>query len=75
MTHKERSNHIVQWIKEHPLININLLCQMAGAADSSFFSRAINHKGRLVSRLHIDAIENVLAAYGFKPLKNQPEAK
>lgn len=70
MTHKERSNHIVNWIKEHPLINIHMLCQMAGSPDSSFFSRAINGKGRLVSRVHIDAIEKVLKDYGFKPLKN-----
>lgn len=75
MTHKERSNHLVQWIKEHPLINISMLCQMAGSNDSTYFSRAVNGKGRYVSRLYIDAIEKVLEAYGFTPLKNQPEAE
>lgn len=75
MTHKERSNRIVQWVREHPLININLLCQMAGSSDSSWFSRAINGKGRLIRRTHIDAIEEVLKAYGFEPIKSQPEVK
>jgi hypothetical protein len=73
--HKKRSNHIVQWINEHPLINVHMLAQLAGAPDSTNLGRAVNRNGRLVSKLYIDAVEEILKSYGFVPLKNQPEAK
>lgn len=69
MTHKQRSDHIVNWINAHPLINYNQLCKMAGGADGGNFYRALRKMdNRLVSKQHIDAIERILQDYGFEPL-------
>ncbi len=72
MTHKERSNHLVNWINCHPLINIAMLAKMSGCRDMSNLSKATRRQeGRLISQSHIDAIEKNLLPYGFTPFKTQ----
>lgn len=69
ITHQQRSQHIVNWINSHPLINVHQLCQMAGYTNSSNFNRALNDNGRMVSKKYIQVFENILKDYGYVPLR------
>lgn len=69
---REKSKHIFNWLKEHPLINIHMLCQMAGSPDSANFNNAMAGKNRLISKKYLHAIEKLLQPYGYVPLKIEP---
>jgi hypothetical protein len=65
--YKKRSEHLVNWVNSHPLINVKLLCEMAGMNNWGNFSNALlGH--RSVSPKYIDYLEKVLKEYGFEPL-------
>lgn len=65
MDQKERSDYIIEWINSHPLINTAMLCRMAGGIDTGNFSNAMVGN-RLIPEKYLDAVERVLADYGFK---------
>jgi hypothetical protein len=66
MEHKQRSDYLIDWINSHPLINVAMLCKLAGNADHGNMSNALSGTGRNISQKHIDAMERILKDYGFK---------
>lgn len=65
VTHEQRSEMIINFINSHPLINVSMLCQLAGGADVANMHNALSGN-RSISKTYIDAIEKVLKDYGFE---------
>lgn len=62
---KHRSDNIVQWLSEHPLISRNALCTMVGY-DTSNLQKAFDG-ARAIPAKHLDAFETELKKYGYEP--------
>ena len=63
----EKSNAIIQFLREHPLISRNALCAMTGY-DVSNLSKIIAGNGPYVSipAKYLDEFERILSDYGFE---------
>jgi len=62
------SDNIVQFLKEHPLINVNALERECNLAQG-VISKALNGK-RTIAGSSVPAIIAVLESYGLKKKKN-----
>lgn len=60
---KKKSDAIVAWLSDHPLISRNMLCQQVGY-DASNLQKAIDGKRHIPRRL-LEAFEKELTRYGF----------
>lgn len=69
ISHKHRSDHILKFIKEHPAINVAMVCRLAGDYDVHNFTNALNGGMRKISRDKLPLFEKVLKDYGYEPLK------
>jgi hypothetical protein len=63
-TNIERSQAIIQWLSDHPLISRNALCTLVGY-DTSNLLKAFNGE-RYIPSKYLDAFESELEKYGFK---------
>lgn len=61
---KHRSDRILEFLSTHPLISRNAFCTMAGY-DVSNLHHAMEGE-RSIPAKHLDAMEEILAEYGFK---------
>lgn len=64
-TNKERSEAVVRWLSDHPLISRNALCTMVGY-DVSNLGKAFDG-ARAIPAKHIEAFEKELSKYGYTP--------
>lgn len=71
ISHKQRSDHILNFIKEHPAINVAMICRLAGGYDVFNFTNALNTGKRKISEQALPLFEKVLQDYGFEPLKEK----
>lgn len=64
MTSKERSDAIIEWLSDHPLISRNALCNLVGY-DVSNLNKAIEGK-RSIPEKYLPLFEAELRTYGFR---------
>lgn len=60
-----RSQRIIAWLRENPIINRSELCRLA-KYNRTALQNAFAGKQRIPFR-HLDAFETILRAYGYKP--------
>lgn len=62
---KERSEAIVRWLQEHPLISRNALCTLV-EYDVNNLQKAFTG-ARAIPAKYLEAFENELKRYGYTP--------
>lgn len=60
---RHRSDAIVQWLSEHPLISRNALCNLAGYTASDLL-KCFNG-ARVIPKKYLSAFEKELSRYGY----------
>lgn len=59
----KRSDNIIEWLADHPLISRNALCKIVGYDVSSLLK--CEKKERVIPEKHLAAFERELSRYGF----------
>ncbi len=65
---QERSDKILDWIKEHPILKHVPYDRWDDVFDMKHNTYFRATRSEALPKKHIEIIENTLSAYGFKPL-------
>ena len=68
--HEQRSQAVIVFLREHTLISVNKLCEMANYANRATVAHMINKTRdyKTIPLIPLQKMEIILKSYGFNPL-------